>query len=226
MLEACGALPAMLGAALFPLMVQLRTKNPSALDRLLRSSTKTVLLLSILGAAVVSLFSRPIMTFVYGAAFSAGASVLAILFWCIVPMSLYFYLMYANISAGHARSNFVGGCLALVTGLMANVVLIPRFGYLGAAWAALIANCSFALFSAWKVSSLFRGASIPSTMLKVFAAGILMITVGLYVPASLGVRFGLGVVVYTVALVLSGIIKQEDLALLIRIAHMQAEPQV
>jgi O-antigen/teichoic acid export membrane protein len=226
MLEACGALPAMLGAALFPLMVQLRTENPGNLDRLLNSTTKAILLLSIFGATAVSLFSRPIMTLVYGAAYSPGASVLAILFWCIVPLSLYFYFMYANISAGHARYNFIGGCLALVTGFVANVFLIPRFGYLGAAWAALVANCSFAMFSAWKVSSLFRGAGLPWIMLRVLTAGVLMLLIGLYVPAPLGLRFVLGVAVYIVVLAFAGIIKEEDLALLIRIAHLQPEPQV
>lgn len=226
LLEACGALPALLGAALFPLMVQLRTEKPSALDSLLRSTTKAVLIVSFVGAAFVSLFSHPLMILVYGAAYSPGASILAILFWCIVPISLCFYLMFANISGGQARYNFLAGCLALTTGFIANTVLIPRLGYLGAAWAAIIANCSFAMVAVWRVSSLFRGARIPSLIIRILSAGVLMVTVGLYVPLPLGVRFGLGLVIYIVLLVLSGIINGEDFALLVRIVQVRTEPQV
>jgi len=222
--EAFTALPSILATGLFPIMVQLRLENPDALNRILRTATKAVLLFSIPTAAAISLFSRPIIMLVYGRAFAPGANVLAVLIWCIVPMFLYFYLIYVNVAAGHATFNLIAGCVALIAGLIANTVLVPRLGYIGAAWAALIANTSFALLAAWKVCGLFRSASIAPMLLKLLAAGALMITVGFFTPATMEVQFGLAMLVYVIVLMSVGVVGSEDVSLLVRILQIRVRP--
>ena len=129
--EAFSALPSLLGAALFPLMVQLRDSNATAMDRLLNTTTKAVLLFSIPVAATVSLFSRHIIGIIYGSAYLPAANILAVLIWCIVPMFIYFYLMFVNVASGHARQNLLAGTIALVVGMSANALLVPRMGTSG-----------------------------------------------------------------------------------------------
>lgn len=224
-MEAFSALPGILGAALFPLMVQLRSDNPGNLDRLLRVVTKAVLLFSIPTAAAISLFSRPLITMVYGPSYAPAAAVLAILIWCIVPIFLYFYLLFVNIAAGHASHNLLAGCLALIAGLVANALLVPRLGYVGAAWSALVANSSFAVLATGKVCVLFRNAGIPRMLLKFVAAGGLMVAAGFAAPSSLGVQFAVELVVFAAVLVGLGALSGEDAALVWRMLQVRIQPQ-
>jgi O-antigen/teichoic acid export membrane protein len=223
--EALSALPTLLGAALFPIILQLRIDNPGTLDRLLVASTKAVLLFSIPTAGAISLLSRPIILFVYGEGYLAGARVLSVLIWCIVPIFVYFYLMFVNVAAGHAKTNLLAGCIALLAGLLSNVFLIPRIGYVGAAWSALIANSTFAFLATWKVCTLFTEARIPAMLVKLLPAGILMMVVMLYPTSSLTIQFSLGLLVYIIVLAVSGAVGPEDIMLLQRIVQTRVQPQ-
>jgi O-antigen/teichoic acid export membrane protein len=223
--EAFAALPTLLGAALFPMILQLRIENPAALDRLLCASTKAVLLFSIPVAATISLFSAQIISAVYGKSYLPGANALAIIIWCIVPIFLYFYLMFVNVAVGHAKANLFSACVALAAGLVANVILVPRIGYLGAAWSALIANSSFAALATWRVCTLFRRASIPPMLLKLFVAGGLMAVVGWYISTSILAQCGLGLLAYAVVLIATGALRTEDLSLVLRMFQTPVQPQ-
>jgi O-antigen/teichoic acid export membrane protein len=223
--EAFAALPTLLGAALFPMILQLRTENPAALDRLLFASTKAVLLFSIPVAATISLFSRQIISIVYGQTYLPGAAALAIIIWCIIPIFLFFYLMFVNVAAGHAKANLLSASAALIAGLVANVILVPRIGYLGAAWAALIANSSFAALATWRVCTLFRKASIPPMLLRLSIAGGLMAAVGSLAPTSVLIQFGLGLLTYGIVLIVTGSLGTEDLSLVLRMFQTRIQPQ-
>jgi O-antigen/teichoic acid export membrane protein len=216
-LEAFSALPGILGAALFPMMIHLRERNSGQLERLLGICTKALLLFSIPVAATISLLSPQIISVVYGPKYLPGASILAVLIWCIVPIFVYFYLVFVNIAAGHAKHNLLSGCLALVAGLLANALLVPRIGYLGAAWAALAANSTFALLATWKVSSLFPEASIPPAMFRFTAAGALMTVVFIYMPNAVWIRFVVGLLVYTITLAVLGALNRNDYSLALRL---------
>lgn len=220
--EAFSALPSILGAALFPLILRLRITNPDALDRLLGSSTKAILLFAIPVAATISLFSRPMISAVYGKSYLPGARVLSILIWCIVPIFMYFYLMFVNIASGHAKHNLLAGCVALVAGLLANAVLVPRVGYLGAAWSALIANTSFALLSFWKVCSVFQNASLPSMLLRSMVAGAFMVVMFFFLPVSASFQLASGLVAYLVVLVVLGSLRGADISLAFRLFQPSA----
>jgi O-antigen/teichoic acid export membrane protein len=151
--------------------------------------------------------------------------VLAIIIWCIVPIFLYFYLMFVNVAVGRAKANLFAACVALAAGLTANVLLVPRIGYLGAAWSALIANSSFAVLATWKVCTVFRQASIPPMLLKLFASGVVMVAVGSYGSTYILIQFGLGLLAYGVVLVATGALRTEDLSLVLRMFQAQIQPQ-
>src|SRR5216684_4214073 len=221
--EAFSALPGILGAALFPVMIQLRKQNSGQLERLLGMSTKALLLFSIPIAATLSLLSRQMMSTVYGPRYLPGANVLAVLIWCIVPMFLCFYLLFVNVATWHAKHNLLSGCAALIAGLLANVLLVPRIGYLGAAWAALIANSSFALLVTWRVSRLFHGARIPQTILRFAAAGALMTAAFLYIPGPVWMRVPVNLFAYAITLVIMGMLSGNEISLALRLFSVGLE---
>jgi O-antigen/teichoic acid export membrane protein len=223
--EAFFALPGILGAGLFPLMVELYKRDQGSLGRLLGLTVKGGVLFAIPIAATVSLLSRQVMLLVYGATFVPGASVLAILIWCIVPMFLYCYLVFVNIAAGHAIHNLWAGCTALVVGLVANAILVPRVGYLGAAWAALAANTAFAALATWRVCSVFRNARLPALLVRLMASGAVMVAIFFFTPASVSLQLVLGLLAYVVLLVSLGTLGAGDLSLAMRLLAFRTQPQ-
>jgi O-antigen/teichoic acid export membrane protein len=217
LVEALSAVPGILGAALFPMMIQLRRQNSGQLERLLSISTKAMLLFSIPVAATISLLSRQIIFLVYGPKYLPGASVLAVLIWCVVPIFVYFYLVFVNIAAGYAKFNLLAGCAALIVGLVANVFLVPRIGYLGAAWAALLANSTFALLALWKVCQLFGGARLLPATFRFAAAGALMGATFAYSGGNVWVELALGLLVYAASLAILGVLSRGDISLVLRL---------
>jgi O-antigen/teichoic acid export membrane protein len=222
---AFSAFPTVLGSALFPMMVQLQKRDPEMLDRLLGLSTKAMLLFALPVAATVSVLSGKIVLLVYGAKYLSGGNVLAILIWSIVPIFVYFYLVFVNIAAGHARYNLLAGFVALIAGLGCNAILVPRIGYLGAAWSALAANATFALLATWNVCRLFPNASLPAVLLRLITAGCAMMTVIFFAPASPPVQLLLGLVAYFIVLVALGTLGAGDLSLAIRLMGSRTLPQ-
>jgi O-antigen/teichoic acid export membrane protein len=155
--------------------VQLHSKEPDRFQRLISLTTKGMLILALPISALISAYSQQIMSVVYGARYAGGAPVLSILIWCIVPMYLYFYLIFVNVSAGHANYNFVSGIVAVVSGLIGNAVLLPRMGYIGTAWAALLANAAFALLCCVQAARLFRQARIPRILAQMALSGAVIV---------------------------------------------------
>lgn len=220
--EALSALPSMLGAALFPTLVQLCLEDAAKFGRLLRVAIKLVLVISIPVALFVSAFSRPLVTMIYGQQFLPGAGVLSILIWCIVPMFLYFFLIWVNIAAGHASHNVYGGIGALVTGLIVNMLLLPRVGYIGAAWAALLANSAFAVICTFKTARLFRHARVPSLLFQLFATGIFTAAALYYAPFSPVVRSALAIGTYVLSMFVLRVITRDDVSLAMRTIRLRA----
>jgi O-antigen/teichoic acid export membrane protein len=219
--EALSAIPSILGAALFPTLVQLRHSDPGKLDRLLSMTTKAMLLVSIPVAAIISALSEILIYRVYGSAYLPGARVLAVLIWCIVPMFVYYYLIFVNVASGKAAYNLIAGCLALVAGLITNMILIPRIGYTGAAWAALAANACFALIASWKVSRTFPNAGIQKLLLKMSVVTLGMAGPIWLMPAALPIRVAAGCLSYAGVVVLLRGITQEEVRFALRIVQLR-----
>jgi hypothetical protein len=61
--------------------------------------------------------------------------------------------------------------------------------------------------------------------LKLFIAGGLMVAVGSLVPASILIQFGLGLLVFVTALIVTGSLGTDDLSLVLRMFQARIQPQ-
>ena len=103
--EALSALPSLLGAALFPLMVQLAIPmlrdGPAA-----EHDHESRLTLRDSGSGHGQSFQPAYHWDHLRTGISSGANILAVLIWCIVPIFIYFYLMFVNVVSGYARQTW------------------------------------------------------------------------------------------------------------------------
>lgn len=86
----------------------------------------------VVSAAVFAL-RKPMVLLLYGSAYAEAAVALSILSFAILGDYIVSSLGTAYISAGYERLAFVAVMLGAVTNISLNIILIPRFSFIGAA---------------------------------------------------------------------------------------------
>jgi O-antigen/teichoic acid export membrane protein len=129
---------------LLPLVSRCRG-NPGSLRRVSDTSLKYSLLLAIPLAAGGTVLASPLMNLVFGTQFSAGAGALQILIWAIPLMTGRVVLRATLLSHGLQKELLRCTFLAAVVNAGLNILLIPRFTYLGSAVATLAAECLYSV---------------------------------------------------------------------------------
>ncbi len=141
----CMLFPTSFLPALYPALSRAFRESKRQTVRLFLASQGLTALLALAAAIGVSLVARPIIHLLYGEAFDPATSVLAILSWALISM----YLSQGNTYFFNAidRQKFTlwASVIAGSTNIAANLILIPRMGIHGAAWATIISEAAFFL---------------------------------------------------------------------------------
>jgi len=132
-------LPQMVVATLYPLMARQALEDPRALRALYRKSQLTLGGLAIAMVVAVTLLATPIVRVVFGNQFLDAVRGLRILVWSSACLFVALPGGFALISLGRVRMNLLTMAAGAGTNIALNVVLIPRYGYIGAAAATVAA---------------------------------------------------------------------------------------
>jgi O-antigen/teichoic acid export membrane protein len=128
--EGAGVFQSSLTLALFP-----RLSRDTDLTHAYRLALRALLQLAFPAAVGVALLSEPIVALVGGKQYLPDSAVALSILICYLPLSYINGLtQYVLIAAGKQRLLTGAFAVALVFNVLANVALIPRFSYVGAAW--------------------------------------------------------------------------------------------
>ena len=145
LLELAMVLPQSLCLAVYPNMAALAKTDAHAVRELGRSTIRTLLFCTVPLALAITAGAPWILRVLYGPQFIGAAATLSVLVWTIVPYSIVRYQAYALMASDRQAGDLLmNGIMAAVT-IAANLVLIPRFGALGAAMATLGSIVIYAL---------------------------------------------------------------------------------
>jgi O-antigen/teichoic acid export membrane protein len=123
--------------AAFPVLARLHRGNPEAVRDVTGRLVGWAFVAGVVVAAALSLLSGPLVRALYGEAYAPAAAALAVLAF-VVPLDfLVSTIGTSYVASGLERPLAVCAGAAAVLNLAANVLLIPRFGMLGAAWATI-----------------------------------------------------------------------------------------
>jgi O-antigen/teichoic acid export membrane protein len=86
-----------------------------------------------------SLLAPQIVALIYGAKYASAAAVLQILIWVVVPYAASQIFAYALVASNNQRYDLLVNFVSMLANIALNWFLIQRFGYIGAAWAAVTA---------------------------------------------------------------------------------------
>jgi O-antigen/teichoic acid export membrane protein len=144
-LELAMVFPQSLCLALYPRISAMARSDGARLTVLGATAARYMFAVSLPIALGATILAAPVLELLYGKAFSVAASTLIALMWTFVPYGFVRYHAYVLVGGDYQRVDLVLNVVMSAVNVLLNLILIPRFGHLGAALATLASICAYAL---------------------------------------------------------------------------------
>jgi O-antigen/teichoic acid export membrane protein len=202
--------PVLFSQVIFPVFSRLWPRGPDALLPFFRRSLGFLFALGIMVPATVPLLRREVMALVYPPGYQAGAPALGVLCLAVGAVFAAYPHVLLLLAAGRQRVMMVISTLAALLNIGANLLLIPRWGPLGAAWTT-VGTELFVLLGAAVMGWRLTGVRVaPASLLRplVCATGAWALLAALLpvLPGSPLVRIVVGVAVALAAVLATGVL--------------------
>ena len=133
-------IPSALSASIYPVMSTLSITNPEKIGQLFEKAWKYLFLIVFPLTAGLIVLARPVVIKLYGASYAPSVPVLQVLLVSLIFGFLSFITGALLNATNHQKIQTTLFAVALVVNVVANFILLPRFGLSGAALAALLGN--------------------------------------------------------------------------------------
>jgi stage V sporulation protein B len=174
-----------LALALLPSISRSTSINDLKLTaRYISQSMRYMLMLLIPGVLIVSATSTDLISLVYSSKYIEAASPLSVLVFGLASLTV--FLVLAHIIMGSGKPNVVFGiALPLVAmDIALNIIFIPRYGLLGAAWATTITSIIGMTTAAIYVFRRFKALVSARSVIKICLASLAIYAIALQVSLS------------------------------------------
>lgn len=183
-IEATIFLPTTIVNVLLPIMARCFAEDAFSYQRLYLHSIR-LLALGILPLVIgVSFFSKDILLFVYGPDYLGSASAFSLLIWSV-------FFIFLNAPAGNviATSGLMHAFLPYAIGntllnIVLNVLLIPKYSYLGASFTTVFTEFTGFLIQLWFVNRVLKNAPEILWMVSKFSFAAAMTSLFVYAASS------------------------------------------
>jgi O-antigen/teichoic acid export membrane protein len=126
--------------ALLPVVTQLWAADRGRFAELVQRATRLTLLVTLPAATLLTLFAGDLVRLLYGGAIPEAATVLAVIAWVLLVRGFVQLLTVAATASEHQAILVRGRLVGIVVLAVACFALIPPYGAMGLAGAALIAE--------------------------------------------------------------------------------------
>ena len=133
--EAWYFIPGIIVSSLFPAIINAKLSSDFKYNDRLKKILFLLVFLSLLVAVPVAIFSKDIIISLYGLDFIGSIPILKIYIWAGIGMSLSIILNSYLVAENFRRIIFISSFIAMTGNVILNLILIPRYGIAGAAWA-------------------------------------------------------------------------------------------
>ncbi len=187
--------------AVYPLMTRYAQEAPEKMAMLFRKSIHYMGVIAMPMVAGIFLLAPQIVELVFGAKFIPTAPVLRVL---VVSLLFFFVGEPCNrLMLVKDRQRVLVGLLAVSAPLnvVLNLILIPRYGAVGAAFARTISTgVFFTLNFSYILRNLIQSFSLKSLIQPVIGAAVMVVVLVVISPANLLVSIMVGTVTYAIML--------------------------
>ena len=148
-------------------------KDTSGLEMLFKSTSKWIFLIVLPLFLLILLFPREVIRFLYGVKYTEGYLALIILSMGIALNDFAGTAGNILVGGGHTKLNLVCEVIAAVTNIILNIILIPRFGIVGAAAATGISYTTRNISSLSFVYATHRMHPYKANYLSILLSGLI-----------------------------------------------------
>jgi O-antigen/teichoic acid export membrane protein len=220
LLDTLHFLPAAVMVAVFPAVSAIHGSDPARVHRLVEAAGRYIAVIALGVFAGTLALADPFVATFLGNEYGRSAEVLPVLMLAFVFISQGYVAGWLVPVVG--LQWFYAGCAAagLALNVTLNLILVPHYGALGAAWATVATEL---VVNALTLTAVYRSLGFrprASRLLRVIGAA-LVLGISARAAGELGLAPGLlvGPPVYLFALVALGVVDRDDLAVLTRRSH-------
>ncbi len=203
-------------SVLFPVLSRLLVNAKETAQRVLRISAKALTTLTIPLASGTTVLSVPLLRFLYGEQFVAGAPALRILVWTVVVMAIGSVYGYTVLAASKRTQYMRGFAFGALTNVVLNLFLIPWLSFVGAAIATVAAETAVFVYMYRVAKREIVDASFLPFVARPALCSIGMVLVLLLLPPfHVLIRIVIGIVVYGALLLMVRGVTRDEFGLLL-----------
>lgn len=174
LLERVQFLPATIMTTAFPLLAAAWPADPARMRRLVQQVLEAMALISVPALAFTLVASKQALVLLFGQEFAESARVLPVLMLAFVFTCFGYLLGFMAVIVDRQRTFAFIALGALAFNIAANVVFLPRYGYLAAAWVTVATEVLVIGFAARTALSPLGMQLRPGRLPNAAAAGALM----------------------------------------------------
>jgi len=210
-------IPVTIVSTIFPVMSELFITSKEKLKKLYKVAFRYLLITALAIVIFFTILANPIVNLLYGDSFTNSALVLKVL---ILAQALMFItLLISNLlgAINKQKSVVITSAIALFINILLNLMLIPKYSFMGAGWATLIAEIINVIILVILGIKYFDKPELSSTariMLAFLLSGAFFFILNLQ---NLWIAAILTLLSYIILLLLFKVIKKEDFLLLMSI---------
>jgi O-antigen/teichoic acid export membrane protein len=181
-----------------------------------------MILISLPLAIFIAFNSYEVNFLLYGKSYEAGGTGLSFIVWTIIPLGFNYVLGYMLISLKKQNYCALGVGLGAFFNIFSNLILIPKFGIVGACVSAFVTETIIFLVYGYFTLKYFQDIGLISMSLKVFFISISDLLLFFIYNTYFGYNFYAVSLIFTCTtlffIFLTKILKIEDIRKIIRLA--------
>jgi len=208
-------IPIALAAALYPSFSHAIGEDKKRTGYLFANAQRYLMLIVFPLIAGMIVLARPIIVAFYRDQYLPSVPIMALLAWCLVPAFLD-YPVGALLNAGRRQNAQTALMVAtMVVGISLNLVLIPLYGPMGSATAALIGNSLLFVGGLFYVAKIVEipWKKLLTSLLRIGISSAIMASIVMFASKSMSlyVSICIGVLAYLGALFVSREVGREEI---------------
>ena len=202
-------------SVIFPILCKLGdTEERSTFIIGYKKAFKFLYIISLLVSIILICFSNTILQFIYGIKFLVATDALKIMGVSIVFLFLHSLNTYSLISIKKQHLSTISTAIAFFLNLVLDLLLIPKYGYIGASIATSVSYCICFLVSYYFVLRNLGRLNLTLTLIKpIFGTVVTALFIVSFHNTNPFIILPISIIIYISSLIIIGVFSFEDIEL-------------
>ncbi len=196
---------------ILPLFSRHYKKSRKSFEHVLSMASRAIIAVVLPLSAGGFMLALPIMGFVYGGEYTNSFTTFRLLIWALVITGVGSIYTQGLIASGNEKKYASAMIMGTLANVVLNLIMIPKFGMVGAAVATLFSEVVMVFFMFFAFSKIARVHIIPHIARPIFASVVMCISLYLMRELNLSLLILIGAVIYISLIYATGGITREDM---------------